>query len=516
MTRPCVVPSLAGPGQKKELPDLRAASMTWPYRHAHESRRFGSRQILVLVFALSLPLINPWVRGDGVGYYAYARALLIGHNLRFEEDYRAANLSFRENCLAENGEVRPKFYTATRHLENHFSVGPAMLWGPFLLVAHGGVLLARALGSTVAADGYSAPYRLAMALGTAFYAFLGLWLSFRLAREYVAEGWALVGTLGIWWASSLPVYAYFNPSWSHAHSAFACALFLWYWHLTREARTPLQWFLLGLAAGLMINVYYLNAVFLLMPALEGLGAYWRYGREAPAALSSAWRLALRHALFLATILVALLPTWITRRIIYGNLFESGYVPLRQWNWTKPALWSVLFSSDHGLLSWTPILLFACAGIFIFGKREPRVGVPLVASALGFYYAIAAYPTWDGLSSFGNRFFVSLTPLFVLGLAVTLDRFGQLFARERAALVGAGVVVALLIAWNLGLMFQWGMHLIPVRGPISWTEMAQNQFQEVPRKVIGRFHDYLFHRRALMQHIEEKDLEQLKNTLAVAP
>ena len=97
--------------------------------------------------------------------------------------------------MAENGEVRQEYYTRTGRLENHFSVGPAILWSPFLLLAHGGVLLARALGSTVAADGYSAPYRLGMALGTAFYAFLGLWLAFRLARTYVAELVLMPGAL---------------------------------------------------------------------------------------------------------------------------------------------------------------------------------------------------------------------------------------------------------------------------------------------------------------------------------
>jgi hypothetical protein len=34
-------------------------------------------KILALLFALSLPLFNPWVRGDGVGYYAFGRALAI-------------------------------------------------------------------------------------------------------------------------------------------------------------------------------------------------------------------------------------------------------------------------------------------------------------------------------------------------------------------------------------------------------------------------------------------------------
>jgi len=49
-----------------------------------------------------------------------------------------------------------------------------------------------------------------MALATALYGFFGLLLAFRLARQYVEERWALLATLAIWWASSLPVYMYFN------------------------------------------------------------------------------------------------------------------------------------------------------------------------------------------------------------------------------------------------------------------------------------------------------------------
>ena len=96
-------------------------------------------------------------------------------------------------------------------------------------------------GSNVAADGFSAPYRFAMALGTAVYGFLGLLLAMRLAAKYVGERWAFLATVAIWWASSLPVYMYFNPSWSHAHSAFVVALFLWFWHETRDARSTMQW-----------------------------------------------------------------------------------------------------------------------------------------------------------------------------------------------------------------------------------------------------------------------------------
>src|SRR5277367_5223953 len=95
---------------------------------------------LLALFVLSLPLMNPWVRGDGVGYYAFARALLIQHNLDFAADYESANASFRDARLDESGAPKSDFRTATNHLDNHFTIGPAILWSPLLLVAHAGVL----------------------------------------------------------------------------------------------------------------------------------------------------------------------------------------------------------------------------------------------------------------------------------------------------------------------------------------------------------------------------------------
>ena len=476
----------------------------------------GSRKaelLLLLLFVFSLPFLNPWVRGDGVGYYAFARAPLIQHNLDFTEDYRHANESFRGPRLDENGQPKPEFLTPTGHLDNHFTVGPAILWMPFLFLAHVGVLIARALGSSVAADGFSTPYRITMAFATAFYAFLGLLLAFRLARQYVEERWALLATLSIWWASSLPVYMYFNPSWSHAHSAFAVALFLWYWHETLSSRSLPQWLVLALITGLMLDVYYPNAMVLAVLAIEAFRRYYLAFRPDPSAPpGSALRvpqLLLRHFLFGAVVLICLLPTLITRYLIYGNLFETGYTPLRDWLWFSPAFLDVLFSSNHGLLAWTPILIFAITGLFIFWRRQRRVGTPFLAAFLAFYLLIACYPDWAGISSYGNRFFVSLTPLFILGLAVFLDRLAQLFRSRSVALAATSAALALFVFWNAGLMFQWGSHLIPARGTVSFSEIIHNQFFVVPRQLSADLQRYLFKRKALMQQIEDRDLQQLE-------
>ncbi|HKV26026.1 MAG TPA: hypothetical protein VJN93_15640 [Candidatus Acidoferrum sp.] len=468
-----------------------------------------SELLLALLFLLSLSLLNPWIRGDGVGYYAYVRAPLIQHNLDFTADYQHANESFRENRLDKNGQPVPEFRTVTGHLENHFTVGPAILWSPFLIAAHTGVLLARHFGSSVAADGFSTPYRLAVAFATALYGFFGLLLSFRLACKYVEERWALLATLAIWWASSLAVYMYFNPSWSHALSAFIVALFLWYWERTRGSRSLFQWILLGAAGGLMLDVYYPNAVILVVLLHEALQDYPAALRKTVSAETSLPKLLARHFAFALSLVICLAPSFLAHRIVYGGIFKTGYVSVRNWNWTSPALFSILFSADHGLFSWTPILLLAVFGIFIFWRSVPRLGAAFLLALLAFYYFMASYPDWQGISSYGNRFFVSLTPLFILGLAVFLERFTRFFRTRHAALVAASIFLGCFVLWNGGLMLQWGIHLIPARGPVSFSQVVRNQFFVVPRQLASQFDQYLFHRRNLMQQIENRDVEQLK-------
>jgi hypothetical protein len=472
-----------------------------------QQRRFD--RILLVLFILTLPLSNPWVRGDGVGYYAYARAPLIEHSLDFTHDYQSANDSFRNSRCDEHGQPKKEFRTSTGHLDNHFTVGPALLWTPFLVVAHVGVLLVRALGFSVAADGFSAPYRYAMAFATCLYGFLGLLISYRLTCKYVRPVWSFVATLAIWWASSLPVYMYFNPSWSHAHSAFVVALFLWYWDATREHRSLNQWLLLGVIVGLMLDVYYANLMTLSVLAIEAVGQYARSWRSGRAASPSLLQLAGWHLLFGVVVCIVMIPTFLSRWVVYGGPFQTGYVSIRHYLWQSPVFFSVLFSSNHGLLAWTPLIGLATLGLLLLAFRLPKVGVPLFAALVSFYLFISFYPDWAGISSYGNRFFISLTVLFILGLAFLLARIAARFANPRTALALSSSVIACFVLWNLGLIYQWGAHLVPVRGPISFRDAAYNQFFVVPRQVGSNVRSYFLRRSDFMQQIEQKDIEQMK-------
>jgi hypothetical protein len=228
-----------------------------------------------------------------------------------------------------------------------------------------------------------------------------------------------------------------------------------------------------------------------------------------AAFGGVAQLFMNHLLFSLIVILCLLPTFISRYVIYGSAFESGYIPLSYWAWRSPYFLAVLFSPNHGLLVWTPVVILAAAGLLFFGWRERGVGTPILAAVLTFYLLIACYPDWDGISSYGNRFFISLTAPFILGLSVLFDRAARWFRSSRAALATVWSAVACLIVWNMAFVFQWGTHLVPARGPIVWSEMIHNQFFVVPREVSGKLQMYLFHRASLMRQIEDRDIEQMK-------
>jgi hypothetical protein len=454
----------------------------WRARSKHELT-------LAIAFLLSAPFLHPIVNGDGVGYYAYVRSPLIDHNLSFSSDWQNPAEDLEKIFLVNHFVDNP--VTKTGHLPNFYAVGPAILWSPFLFATHFVVLALRHLGWQVAADGHSWPYLAAMAVATALYGFAGLFFSFAVARKFVEERWAFWATLGIWLATSVPVYIYLLPAWSHAHSVFVTSLFLWYWLRTLGTRTERQWLVLGLLSGLMVDVYQLNGVFILAAAYEVLATYARLlstSAERAKLLGGALR---KHVLFALGSLIALAPTFIAHQLVFGSPFRVGPYTLRMWNWTSPAFAEVLFSTTHGLLVFAPILVLSFAGLFCLRKLESTLGNISILIALVFYWLIASFPWWSGAVGLGNRFFVSLSPIFVLGLASLFSWAVHFWGESRAALLRVIPITLLFILWNLGLVYQWQTRLMPRYGAVYWPELMYNQFRIVPGRALRDFRERFF-------------------------
>ena len=95
-----------------------------------------------------------------MGYYALGRSLLIEHRFDFHNDWLLANGEFRMRHTDEQGRVPANNYSPTGHLINHYAIGPAILWSPFLITAHAAVLICDSLGAHIAANGLASLHRL--------------------------------------------------------------------------------------------------------------------------------------------------------------------------------------------------------------------------------------------------------------------------------------------------------------------------------------------------------------------
>jgi hypothetical protein len=106
-------------------------------------------------------------------------------------------------------------------------------------------------------------------------------------------------------------------------------------------------------------------------------------------------------------------------------------------------------------------------------RRRIAGCLLVMAALQVYVA-GSVDSWTVAGAFGQRRFVSLTAILVVGLAA----LWQLFATRTAfRAVTAGVIV-LGVWWNFGLMAQFGLHTMD-RQRLTLADNARQTFVELP-------------------------------------
>lgn len=430
---------------------------------------------------LMLLLVNPYVRGDGNGYYAWLTSPAIDGDVHFGNQYLRADPAFRAGFIDEAGQPTARMRTATGKVENQWSVGPALLWLPPFAVAH-----ALALTGMGVPDGYSAVYLFLVAASTVIYGLLSLVIGADLARRFGYERHAPLAALAVLLASSLPVYMTVLPFHVHALAAFSGAVFFW-WGLVRvqgwEAR---EWGVWGLASGLLVAVYYVQAVFLVL-VIARLARRGTWASRAKAAVAFGAGMLPFAALHVAS-----------RLALYGSATTTGYRD--EFFWFSPRLLAVALSPEHGLFLWTPVIALALAGLVRLAMTDSRARAVLAVWAV-LFYVIACYQNWHGQSSFGNRFFVSLTAVFVPGVAAALAWLHQ---RWRPAPAATVLVLAL---WNAGFVFQWAFNLVPNRGPVDFSEVARNQVTEVPSRLVSTLQRYLADRRAVAGDVDGDDLEE---------
>jgi hypothetical protein len=274
------------------------------------------------------------------------------------------------------------------------------------------------------------------------------------------------------------------------------ALFLWTWLRVRRDWTAAGCLQLGLSGALVAMVREQDLFFLAGPACDFV-AWWiwqrpdRATREITDASVSHTRQAIVGAIVgVSACALAYAPQLYAYTALNGHPGPDATVQNKM-TWTSPHLAGVLLSPEHGLFIWTPLALVAVIGLIrlaasrrLAGPDGRWIGILALVMVILQAYISGSVESWTVAGSFGQRRFVSLTPLLVLGLAALTTRpsdwMGTRTARPPNPSVIALAIIAVAVWWNLGLMAQFGLHLMD-RQRLTPRENARVTFLELPRQ-----------------------------------
>jgi hypothetical protein len=376
------------------------------------------------------------VFGDATHHFVQLRSLVYDRDLHFQNEYVRI---YRLRGEEPGTEWIFSNLTVTGRVRNYMPIGPALLWAPLYLLLSALQLVASWGGLARPPDGFDRVLQMVPGITGIAAATVAAIVTWRTVRKTTGDASAIVGVFGVWFGSHAVYYTLVSPSYSHATSMLAASLFFSAWLETRDRVTVARVAGWGALVGLMALMRWQDVVFGIIPLVEVLR--WR----AP------WSQRLAASLAAATaFLVVFAPQMAVWTLLYGQPLALPQGPSFI-QWTRPHPWAVLFSDNHGLFSWAPLLLLSAVGLLVALWRQPAWRLPMGAVVLSSWYINAAVADWWAGEAFGARRFLSLFPFFALGLATWLGQpeSGPVAWRRRVS----AVVMFGVLNWLLLLQYQ---------------------------------------------------------------
>ncbi|MEQ9188720.1 MAG: hypothetical protein RLP15_13380 [Cryomorphaceae bacterium] len=294
---------------------------------------------------------------------------------------------------------------------------------------------------------YAAPFQQSSIVSGVAYAWISLLLLFLLLKKLQVNRlyrWLMVALIAF--GTNLFYYSVDSPGFSHVYSFFAFTLLLWFLESARSHPSKHDALRLIIAITLIgiirpFNLLWVPFVFLIADSVLGhsLPATFRQFLQF-LNYRNVWVLFIPLAFTLLQVFA-----WSK---MHGSLLLDSYESESFTNWATPKFLEVLFSTDNGMILYTPIW-----GILLLGL----VGGLYHSSALRwalllFFITIYAYASWWNWQlgcSFGYRGVVELIPVFVLASTTWFS-----IPRSKAFTAIAIATCALLIVWNLKLTYTY--------------------------------------------------------------
>ncbi|MBK9292308.1 MAG: hypothetical protein IPM52_11875 [Bacteroidetes bacterium] len=412
-----------------------------------------------IAFAITLTNLNNgrWkkhedvVAHDVIGYYCYLPAAFVHHDLSFSFVGHDPESWIGKIHVHESP-------TGGRYIK--MTMGLALLYLPFFLIGH----LTAWLGGWPM-DGFSPPYMFWLQFSALFYLLAGLFALRKVLLDFFDEKITALVLLLIVLGTNLFHYSTLEAAMSHAYNFSLFSLFILLgirWHRRPE---PVAALWLGIVSGLIVLIRPTNGIIALFFIL------WNVQE---AGLMARIRLFLSYWQHILIILLAafivLLPQLFfwkanTGSWLFYSYGEEGFF------FDRPRIWLGLFSYRKGWLIYTPLMLFALAGIPLLRKKAGEFFWPIVIMLPLHIYIIFSWWDFSYGGSFGARPMIEFYTLLSLPLAALLWwlRRNMLYFR------GVLMVMLLLVGLNLfqTLQYKYGiLHFAEMSGRAYWASFGK--------------------------------------------
>lgn len=419
---------------------------------------------LIIVLALVFFLKPSWeIGGDGFGYYSYLRSGIFDQDFTFFNEYQEFDRVYNTNQLAN--------LTPVNKTANMFSVGPAILWTPFILTAYVREGELHSIDDQYQLTGFNYSYQLAIFVATLVYFILGLLFVYLALRILFPGSTAFWTTMSIWLISPLVYYLIYEPSMSHVLSFFTVSGLFYFVIKHYDTVNIKKYFVFGLWLGLAMLVRWQNIIFGFLPLILLL-----------IERVSDWKKKIKSLIvFLLTSFIVFLPQLLMWKHIYGS-----YIAIPQgggfFNLFNPHIWSFLFSSYHGLFIWHPLLLIGLIGLFFLWRKNKTLAAVIFVTLLAQIYINSALGDWMAGSSFGARRIIGSLVIFAIWMASLYDFFREKNKKVINWIIG--LIILFGLGWNILLMISVARGVIQLNSLVTMGEIFSKQFQVLLTIIFG--------------------------------
>lgn len=421
-------------------------------------RKFGiSGFAIVLVAIIVLSIDNNlgrWKADQGIilhdvyPFYAYLPATFIYHDL---------SLDFVEGAT-HNGQfiLWPKITPEGKKVITA-SMGMSVLYFPFFLPAH-----VYAVCSSYPPDGYSAPYKIALMLSSAFFLILGLIYLRKLLRKYFSDLVTAIVLFIIPIATNMLWYTVVEAAMSHVFNFALISIFLYHTDRWHEEITLKRSIIIGLLAGLIALIRPTNILVLILFFFWDVKSWNEAGKRVLFFLNK-WR----HVLLM---IIAFVLVWVPQFLYWkmqtGQYLYYSYPDDQGFFFGNPQIWNSLFSWRKGWLLYTPVMIFAVAGIAALRKNHPKLFLPILIYTLVTVYVISSWWDWWYGGGFGLRAYIDIYGVFALPMAAALT-----WIMNRKMVIKYALILVFLLLTARGLFH----HVQYYYGAIHWFSMTREAY-----------------------------------------